>query len=122
MKWYAFSFEAYTTDTTRLSCEGHGSYMQLMADYYNTGRPMPDDDEQLADLVKLPMDRWLKVRKSLEPYFRIENGHWHHDRIDREMLEAKNKHSTAVARATAGVNAKSDRRRAAAAQKSEGNT
>jgi uncharacterized protein YdaU (DUF1376 family) len=97
--WYAFNFKDYSSDTARLSCEAHGAYVQLIADYYNTGAPMPDDDEQISDLVKLPLERWKVLRPRLERFFRIEGGFWHHDRVEKAMRDAEAKHAAGTARA-----------------------
>lgn len=107
LPWFAFDIAAYVKDTMRLATEGHGAYLLLMLDYYANEVPPPDDDEVLASIAKLPVDVWkAKHRKVLAPFFRIEDGVWHHDRIEAEMLEAKTKHAAGIARAKAGADAR----------------
>lgn len=107
LPWFAFNIAEYVKDTMRLATEGHGAYLLLMLDYYANETPPPDDDDVLASIAKLPVDAWqARHRKVLAPFFRIEDGVWHHDRIEREILEANQKHAASNARATAGAAAR----------------
>lgn len=101
LPWFPFNIKAYMTDTMRLSTEAHGAYLLLMLDYYSMAEPPPDDDDVLAAITKLPASDWIKYRKVLAPLFQIRDGHWFHDRIEAEMLEACSKHAASKAKAEA---------------------
>lgn len=90
LHWFAFDLNAYISNTMRLTTEAHGAYLLLMLDYYSTGEPCPDDDDQLAAITKLPVDVWKeKYRKVLAPLFDVRSGAWHHDRIASELATAR---------------------------------
>ena len=104
LPWFAFNIADYVTDTMRLTTEAHGAYLLLMLDYYGTGRPCPDDDFILAAVVKMSEERWTTLRRSLEPLFDLTSGHWVHNRIEREMRGASERHAAASRqRATASA-------------------
>lgn len=121
LPWFAFDVAGYIKDTLRLTTESHGAYLLLMLDYYATTEPCPDDDDILAAVAKLPVEVWReKHRKVILPFFKVRDGKWVHDRIEREMQEAMLKHSSTIARATAGGHArwaKEGKKEAAAAAK-----
>ena len=118
--WYAFDFKDYASDTARLTCEGHGAYIQLITDYYNTKQPIPDDDFILAAVTKLPIETWKQHRKVLERYFTITDGFWRHERIDAEIKDACEKHAASIAAAKVGAGARWAKERAKKGQEPEG--
>jgi len=72
-------------DIGRLTTEQHGAYFFLIIEYWNNGS-LPDDDEQLALITKLPLAKWRKIRPVIQAFFR--DG-WKHKRIDAELAKAK---------------------------------
>jgi len=106
LRWFAFDADAYTGDTAHLTCEEHGAYLLLILAYYRSEKPLPATDRALSSITKLPMDRWIECKPTLAAFFVERAGVWHHERIEKEMLEAQRKHSVAVARAEAGGRAK----------------
>src|SRR5216684_413831 len=105
LPWFPFNIKAYLSDTMRLSTEGHGAYLLLILDYYEADGPAPDDDEVLSDITKLPIDRWKVLRPRIAAFFQIRDGYWHHDRIEREKLEATSKHTKAKDKAVKAATA-----------------
>lgn len=102
LPWFPFYIKDFLANTKRLNTEAKGAYLCLMLDYYEQGAPPPDDDEVLAAICELPIEAWKRHRKVIAPLFEIKDGHWCHDRIEKEMLEAQLKHSSSIARAKAG--------------------
>lgn len=101
LPWFPFKIGDYVRDTMRLSTEGHGAYLLLILDYYATEQAPPDDDEVLAAITKLPVDVWkAKHRRTIEVFFEVRDGRWHHDRIETEIAERTEKHTKAVEKAT----------------------
>jgi uncharacterized protein YdaU (DUF1376 family) len=101
LPWFPFNIKDFLANTKRLNTEAKGAYLLLMLDYYEQGAPAPDDDNVLASITELSPEAWIKARRVLEPMFNIRSGHWHHDRIEHELLEAASKHAKAVARSHA---------------------
>lgn len=89
----------YLRDTGRLTTENHGAYLLLIFDYWTSRAPLPDDDDQLAAIVRLPVARWQKARKVIVNYFTVADGVWRHKRIDAEIERAN---SISKARQEAG--------------------
>lgn len=85
--WMPVYIGDYTGDTLRFSTEAHGAYFLLIMDYWRQGPP-PNDDEVLASITKLPIARWRKHRRLIEPLFKVKGGSWHHKRIDDERATA----------------------------------
>lgn len=95
--WFALYPGDYLADTSRLSTEGHGAYLLLLMDYYSSGAPLPDDDVVLANIAKLPITAWRRLRPVLAGYFVIVDGKWRHLRVEKELRDAETKYQTRVA-------------------------
>lgn len=103
MPWYIGD---YLADTARLTTEGHGAYMLLMADYWTSGQALPDDDEQLAAITKTDEKKWRKLRPILEHFFYIFHGLWIHKRIEEELEKALKNVAARSAAGKTGANAR----------------
>lgn len=103
--WMPLYIGDYLSDTTRLTTEQHGAYLLLLLDYWKSGAP-PDNDEVLAQITRLPLDRWVNAKSILQAYFQVSNGHWLHSRVERELSDAKNKKDRATNRAQLGAKAR----------------
>lgn len=76
-------------DIPHLDAEKAGAYLLLIMAYWVSGRPLPDDDEHLATVARVPFARWKKaLRHILAPFFQIADGEWRHKRIDIELSNA----------------------------------
>ena len=60
----------------------------LIAYYWNSGKPLPDDDKILQRITGLHGNSWKSVRKILDKFFTINNGVWSHKRIDAELKKS----------------------------------
>lgn len=106
LPWFPFDRIAYITNTMHLTTEEHGAYLLLMLTYYGTGKPLPGYDRALAQITKLPLERWGIVKVGIAPFFEERDGLWYHERIEAELLEASSKHTKAVAKAHAAAAAR----------------
>ena len=86
--WMPMYWRDYIADTRNLSTEQHGAYLLLIGYYWVTGRPLPDDDVQLALVAGLPLARWRTTRPIVLAFFRREVDGWRHKRIDHELARA----------------------------------
>jgi len=78
--WFPFYVGDYIKTTARLTTEAHGAYLLLMLDYWARGSP-PDDNNVLATITRLPVNRWItKVRPLLVGFFEVADGVWRHRR------------------------------------------
>ena len=85
--WMPLYIADYLAETTRLSTEQHGAYLLLMMDYWRNGA-LPDDDAALANITKYSAFSWKKNRQVFEKLFSIENGEWHHKKLDVQIAKA----------------------------------
>jgi uncharacterized protein YdaU (DUF1376 family) len=117
LEWFPFKFKAFLIDTMPLNTEGKGAYLLLMLRYYDQGKPLPDDDTQLAAICGLPMDVWSRYRPALVQYFQIESGLWRHTFIDDELATARDKmeQKKAAGKASAAARKRNGRSTGAAA-------
>ena len=88
--WMPIYIGDYLADTSRLTTEQHGAYLLLLMDYWRSGR-LPDDDNILAQVCKLPLDKWIIHRGVLQGFFDISNGEWIHSRVEKELGNSKDK-------------------------------
>jgi len=105
--WMPLYVADYLADTLGLTTEEHGAYDLLIFAYWRRGGPLPDDNKYLAHVAKANRQRWAHLRKSVEAYFQIHDGAWHHKRIDTELLKATGRYNSARANGRAGGLAKS---------------
>ena len=85
----------YLGDTMRLTTEQHGAYLLMLMECWMTG-PLPDDDEELSAVSRLPMDRWMKSRAKLARFFLVEGGLWRQLRVESEQQKAQKRRDAAT--------------------------
>jgi uncharacterized protein YdaU (DUF1376 family) len=72
----------YLGDTGHLSTVQHGIYLLLIAHYWQHGG-LPEDDRQLANIVRLTLEEWLDHRATIQAFF---YSGWKHKRVDAELF------------------------------------
>lgn len=86
--WMPWVLGAYFRDTTHLSTEQHGAYLLLLAGAWVRGGRLPDDDEQLGGICKLPPAKWAKHKPVLQKFFKVDGGEWTQKRLMAEYQRA----------------------------------
>jgi len=79
--WMPMYWGNYVGDTGHLSTLQHGIYLLLIGHYWQHGG-LPDDDQQLANITRMPLDGWLEHRRVIQRFF---HSGWKHKRIDVEL-------------------------------------
>jgi uncharacterized protein YdaU (DUF1376 family) len=97
--WMPMYWGDYLRDTGHLTTHQHGAYLLLIAHYWSSGQALPDDDLRLAKIARITPHLWNRTRGVIETFFKVENGRWHHPRIERELLAAFDRKDAATARA-----------------------
>lgn len=97
----------YLKDTRALTPAQHGAYLLLIAEYWNSGQPLPDDDAALARFAACTPAEWKRIRPLIAPYFEIGEGRWLHRRVDAELMAAHEKYQRRAAAGRSGGLAKS---------------
>lgn len=85
--WMPLYIGDYLADTSRLSTEQHGAYLLLLMDYWRNGPPL-DDDEELANITKLPLPQWRKHAAKLRAMFECVDGRLVQRRAEKEREKA----------------------------------
>ena len=81
--WMPLYIPDFLADTMRLNAAETGAYLCLIMDYWlHDG--LPDDDQKLASIARLPIKSWRQMRPTIEPFFRPG---WRHKRIDAELAK-----------------------------------
>lgn len=100
--WMPLYIADYLADTSRLTTEQHGAYLLILMDYWRNGAP-PDDDMVLSQITRMSPDAWSIARASIQHFFDVENNRWTHRRVEKELLQARDKKEVHVARAKAAA-------------------
>jgi uncharacterized protein YdaU (DUF1376 family) len=104
--WMPIYWGDYLKDTMHLKAQGHGVYLLLIAAYWTSGEPLPDDDEHLSAITRTDMREWKRLRPIMARFFDIEDGLWKHGRIDDELAKAMAVTSSLSARGRRGAKAR----------------
>ena len=84
--WMPMYWGDYARDTGHLNAAGHGAYLMLIKHYWCTGRPLPDDDDELWRIACCDSKKeWQKLRPKIVRLFVIDGGTLRHKRIDKEL-------------------------------------
>jgi len=86
--WMPLYWGDYFKDTNHLSIAEHGAYLLLIGHYWSGGKALPDEDQRLAQLTRQSPAAWRKMRPTIEEFFTLEGGKWHHGRIEKELTTA----------------------------------
>lgn len=86
--WMPIYIGDYLGDTQRLTTEQHGAYLLLLMDYWREGPP-PADDAVLAQITRLPLERWQAMKKTILRYFKEVDGELVHGRVEAEKAKAE---------------------------------
>lgn len=104
----------YLADTIHLSTVEHGAYFLLLMAYWQTGKPLPNDDQILASICRVSPYLFKKIKKNLLNFFKIFDKNLIHVRLEVELQEYAEKADAARARAEKGATSrwsKNDRKR-----------
>ena len=85
MEWYPRYYELYAADTLGLTLAEHGAYNLLIDQYMRARRPLPDDDRQLAAILRVGLPEWLAVASVVRAFFKPKNGLLAHKKCECEL-------------------------------------
>ena len=96
----------YLADAAHLTTEEHGAYLLLIMTYWQRGKPLPADPDRLARIARLSNERWTDVERTLNDFFLVIDGHWHHKRINAELEKVRDKTEKAKRAGAASASAR----------------
>lgn len=80
MSTWIIDIDAFDAKTAGLSAAQEGVYGRLIRFYYQTGKPLPDDDIQLSIVANVPIDEWRAMSGRLRALFETD-GYSLRDRV-----------------------------------------
>ncbi len=86
--WMPVFIGDHLAETWRLNTTQHGAYFLLLATAWKSGGSLPDDDEELAAIVRLSPEEWQQNRSRLAALFTVADGVWRHERLTDEYERA----------------------------------
>ncbi len=89
--WMPLLIDKYLGDTTDLTTEQHGAYMLLLMAMWKKDGTLPNDDQRLASITRLPASRWRASKGVLMEFFQTtEDGQGiTQKRLSAELLRSK---------------------------------
>jgi uncharacterized protein YdaU (DUF1376 family) len=92
----------YLADTRHLTAAQHGAYLLLIFNYWQTGKPLPNDDVKLARIASMSRRDWAHNRAAILEFFTVQENLLVHARIAQELsrVEAKSLKSKKAAQAS----------------------
>ena len=100
----------YKADVAHLTLAQRGAYMELIMNYWQTGKALNNADERLATVVGLNRANWLKMKPLLSEFFTIEGDTWTHGRIEFELEKVHTKSTKASYAASEGARKRASER------------
>ena len=85
--WMPLYIGDYLAATQRLTTEQHGAYLLLLIDYWRNGPP-PFDDAVLAQITRLKLSAWRKMKHVIIGFFKPDDDLLVHSRVDAERGKA----------------------------------
>ncbi|MEM0952332.1 MAG: DUF1376 domain-containing protein [Cyanobacteria bacterium P01_H01_bin.74] len=79
----------YLAETAHLTTEEQGAYLLLIMNYWQTGKPLNNTNNQLANVVRMSFKQWKHVQKKLAALFVVNDDIWLHEQLEYELMFAK---------------------------------
>ncbi|MDG1287860.1 MAG: DUF1376 domain-containing protein [Rickettsiales bacterium] len=84
-QWY---LDAHISDTGTLTLEEQGAYRLLMDHLWIKGGHLPDNDKDVARLLRIPVKKWQKIKVRLSDYLLIYEGVITQKRLQKDYQSA----------------------------------
>lgn len=86
--WMPLYINEYTGDTMAFTTEQHGAYLLLLMAAWKAKGLLPSDDESLASITRLPIERWEAMRAKILSKFEINGDLMTQKRVTHELARA----------------------------------
>lgn len=72
-----------------LTRDQHGAYLLLLMAYWMRGGPLPENDNELAAIVRASKSEWARLKIVLAPFFEVADEKWVQKRAEEELTRAR---------------------------------
>lgn len=96
LPYMQFYVADYLADTMHLNTEEHGAYLLLLFNYWQTGKPLPNNDRRLSIIARLDNERWTDVKPTLIEFFVVSEEKLTHPRIEADLQFVEDKQNKAI--------------------------
>ena len=103
LPYMQFFVSDYLADTGHLTGIEHGAYLLLLMNYWQTGKPLPLNNERLAKLSRVTRKQFEKIKPVIAEFFIEKNNQWYHKRIEADLSLVEQKSNKARASAMKGA-------------------
>ena len=86
--WMPFYIGDTLADTQHLTTEEFGALILLRAYYWRNQGPIVDDDQRLATVCRLSIERFGKLKPNLAEFYEIYGDKWKSKEFDALIIEA----------------------------------
>lgn len=77
MEWYQWYWSKYESDTLHLNLEQDAIYRRLIDWYISRQSPIPDNDQAIATICRISVDKWLEHSEVISKFLKSKNGKLH---------------------------------------------
>lgn len=95
LPYMQFYVADYLADTRHLTPTQHGIYLLLIMNYWQTGKPLPNDDIRLARIVGMRTHEFTKSSSVVKDFFKVTAQSLVHTRIECDLEAAYDKSTKA---------------------------
>ena len=81
----------YMADAAHLTTLQHGAYLLMLMNYWQRGKPLPNDDVQLSRIARLGRKEWNSNKAELRSFFYEEENLLKHRRVEAELANVRAK-------------------------------
>jgi uncharacterized protein YdaU (DUF1376 family) len=122
MDWYPRYPSRFDLGTLGFSLAERGAYSCLVDTYYANEGPLPDDDAQLAAILRVGLDEWLAIAPKVRTKFIAKDGKLHHPVCDDLLADQARRAEISRANGRNGGRPKGKRNRKKTQQDTEQDT
>lgn len=81
----------YMADTAHLTMAEHGAYLLLIMTYWQTEKPLPDDDKKLAMICRTTLKGFRQIKSTVSLLFTHRGNTLVHKRVEEELYKFREK-------------------------------
>lgn len=86
--WVPIHINDFMSATAHLTFDERAAYLFLLMHYWRRHKPLPNDDEKLARILQISLERWQSISDEVLIFFEPTDGVLTNKRMDQELQKA----------------------------------